>query len=86
MSSITNHHVSKGFLQVLTGFRKMADRQISREHWISTTENLTKQENAQKLEENNLKKQDKGSKKNNEDVKIDRLSKDRQSACTAKLD
>jgi len=47
---------------------------------------LTKQENAQKLEENNLKKQDKGSKKNNEDVKIDRLSKDRQSACTAKLD
>ena len=63
MARITNHHVSEGFLQVLTGFRKMADRQISRDHWKSTTENLTKQENVRKLEENNLKKQNKGSKK-----------------------
>ena len=63
MARITNHHVSEGFLQVLTGFRKMADQQISRDHWKSTTENLTKQENVRKLEENNLKKQNKGSKK-----------------------
>ena len=67
MTRITNHQAFVGFLQL---FWKMENWQISRQQLID--ENLTKQGNLWKFEENNLKIQGKESKKknNNEEIKI----------------